>query len=140
MTKKSTLLIFMLLFGAFVCYAAAQNQPAQPTDPSQDPYQQAPATEVQKTTPIKGIVDKIDLEKKVITLKDEATKVTTEYTFNDSTSFSKKDKVMKAEDLKKGDKVLLDVDPQNMVVKVHWGSKEATPTEPEKQEKQDQQN
>ena len=47
---------------------------------------------------------------------------------------------MKAEDLKKGDKVSLDVDSQNMVVKVHWGTKDATVTEPEKQEKQDQQN
>jgi Cu/Ag efflux protein CusF len=130
----------MLLFGAFVCYAGAQNQPAQPTDPSQDQYQQAPATDVQKTTPVKGMIDKIDLEKKTITLKDETTKESKVYTFNDTTTFSKKDKVMKAEDLKKGDKVLFDVDPQNMIVKVHWETKDATLTEPEKQEKQDQQN
>lgn len=138
MIKKSTLLLFLLIFGAFG-YLAAQNQPSdQPTSPSQqEPYQQDPATDVQKTTEIKGTVDKIDLAKKTIAIKDEVTKESKEYTFNDSTSFSKEEKVMKAEDLKKGDKVLLHLDSQNMVVKVNWEPAESTAPETEKPEKQD---
>lgn len=137
MIKKSTLLLFLLIFGAF-SYLAAQNQPDQPTSPSQqEPYQQDPATDVQKTTEIKGTIDEIDLEKKTIAIKDEVTKESKEYTFNDSTSFSKEEKVMKAKDFQKGDKVLLHVDSQNMVVKVIWEPAESTPPKTEKPEKQD---
>ena len=136
MFKKST---FLMLLICTVCfgYAVAQdyqpeNQPAQEQNqPAQEPKHSTELTgQVENIT---GIVDKVDLDKKMITVKDSVTNERKEFAFDEATSFSKQNLPVSATDLKKGDRVSLAVNSQNMVAAI----KVEDSTKPEKEKTQD---
>jgi Cu/Ag efflux protein CusF len=106
---KKTLLIAVTIFAASVGFAIAQDYP-----PQDQPAQQENPS-MGQTQHISGVVDKIDLEKKTISIKDSVTNESKEYTFNTATLFSRGTKSVTVDDLKKGDKVSLEVDAQKMV-------------------------
>lgn len=133
MIKKFTLLFF-LIFAVCVGYVAAQDYQPE-NQPAQEPKQSTELTgQMQNIT---GIVDKVDLEKKTITVKDAVTHEKKAFTFDTATSFSKENQPVTAGDLKKGDRVSLAVDPQNMVTTIKVEAKESTSPEKEKTQKQD---
>lgn len=130
MIRKVTLFAFLFLFACFG-YALAQSQ-AHPPQERQFPQQQ-PLVDEQKTpeqtVPQKmtGEIQAINLEKKTITIKDDTSHTAQDVDFNDTTTFSKDAKPITINDLKKGDKVSLEVDSQNLVTKVEIGSPETVP-------------
>lgn len=105
--KKITFLILVAIF-AFSGYVAAQATP----DPAAE---QSPAMKAQQFS---GVVEKVNMDKKTITIKDAATSEKKDFTFNDSTLFSKGTESAVAADLKKGDKVVLEVGSQNTITAV----------------------
>jgi Cu/Ag efflux protein CusF len=130
MLKKVTLFAFLFLF-ACLGYVLAQSQ-AHPPQERQYPQEQ-PLVDQEKTAeqavPLKmtGEIQNINLEKKTITIKDDASHTTQDVDFNDTTTFSKDAKAITINDLKKGDKVSLEVDSQNLVTKVEMAAPEAVP-------------
>ena len=76
---------------------------------------------------ITGVVDKVDLEKKMITVKDAVTHEKKAFNFDAATTFSKENQPSNVADLKKGDRVSLAVDSQNLVSSVKIEPKESTP-------------
>jgi Cu/Ag efflux protein CusF len=129
MFKKSTLLMLLI---CSVCFGYAMAQDYQPENqPAQEPKHSTELTgQIQNIT---GVVDKVDLDKKMITVKDSVTNERKEFTFDAATSFSKQNLPASATDLKKGDRVSLAVDSQNMVAAI----KVEDSTKPEKEKTQD---
>ena len=129
MLKKVTLFAFLFLF-ASLGFVLAQSQahppqerqfpPEQPLVDQQDKPEQAP----QKMT---GEIQNINVEKKTITIKDDTSHSTQDVDFNDTTTFSKDAKAITINDLKKGDKVSLLVDGQNLATKVEIAVPETVP-------------
>ncbi|HSE40070.1 MAG TPA: hypothetical protein VLH08_04830 [Acidobacteriota bacterium] len=139
MNKRFTFLafLFVALFAA-VAFAQSGQQPPQDQqlpEPQQQPADQqqqqaAPTTQIQQIT---GVIQKIDPVKRTITIKDEASKTTQDVDFNETTTFSKSGQSATANDLKKGDKVTLEVDSQNMVTRISIVTDEVAPPEENKQ-------
>lgn len=131
MIRRLTLFAFLFLF-ACLGYAVAQS-PSHPPEERQFPQQQPLVNEQQ--TPdqqtgqqkLTGEIQNINLEKKTITIMDEKSHTTQDVDFNDSTTFSKDAKTVAIGDLKKGDKVSLDVDSQNIATKVEIAVPESVP-------------
>jgi len=125
MIKKVTLFAFLFLF-ACLGYALAQSQEHPPQEQQQPPQQplaneQAQPQQAGQPQKLTGEIQKIDLEKKTITIKDEISRTTQDVDFNEATTFSKDAKPLTIGDLKKGDKVSLEVDSQNIATKVEIG-------------------
>ena len=130
MTKKSTLLVFLFLFAAGFSFA-------QSTSPDSSQVSQ-PSAASQKVE-ISGTIDKIDLDGKSITIKDEAGNTTKVYTFTDATVFTKDDAPFTVDTLKVGDRVMVETDAANSIVTLKIHTVPATPEPPEKDDdKQDQ--
>ena len=119
MLKRSILFMLVAIFAFSVGYAAAQS-----SSTSDQNAQQSPAM---KTQQFSGVVEKINMEKKTITLKDSVTKENKDYTFSDATSFTKGTESATATSLKKGDRVMLEVDAQNKVSTVRITPKTQNP-------------
>jgi len=107
MLKKLSLLFAVLLLTAG--FALAQSQDATKTDDTMSKSQ------------IKGTVTAVDMTGKKISVKQEGKTDSTDYTFDDTTTFWKADKAATSADLKAGDKVILDVNSSNVVTKVNIG-------------------
>jgi Cu/Ag efflux protein CusF len=107
--KKITFLFLVAIF-AFSGYVAAQSYTT--PDPAAE---QSPAMKVQQFS---GVVEKVNMDKKTITIKDAATSEKKDFTFSDSTLFSKGTESATASALKKGDKVVLEVDSKNTLAAV----------------------
>jgi Cu/Ag efflux protein CusF len=137
MIKKVTLFAFLFLF-ACLGYALAQSQ-AHPPEERQFPPQQPlvnseePQQDQGQPQKLTGEIQKIDLEKKTITIKDEISRTTQDVDFNEATTFTKDAKPITIGDLKKGDKVSLEVDSQNIVTKVEIAVPESVPPPQQKQ-------
>lgn len=130
MIRKVTLFAFLFLFAClgYVLAQSAAHPPAERQFPQQQPLVDEQKTPEQ-TVPQKmtGEIQAINLEKKTITIKDDTSHNTQDVDFNDTTTFSKDAKSITINDLKKGDKVSLEVDSQNLVTKVEIGSPETVP-------------
>jgi Cu/Ag efflux protein CusF len=135
MIKKFALFAFLLLF-ACVGFAFAQEDQQQPPEDQQQlaPPQEQQQTPTSQNQQLQGVVSKIDLVKKTITLKDEISKTTQDLDFNESTALSKAGNPLTVAELKKGDRVSVEVDSQNLVTKIEITPAEATP--PPEEEKQ----
>lgn len=138
MIRRITLFAFLFLF-ACLGYAVAQS-PSHPPDERQFPAkqpiideQQTPDQEQTGPQKLTGEIQNINLEKKTITIKDGTSHTTQDVDFNDSTTFSKDAKTIVIGDLKKGDKVSLEVDSQNIATKVEIAVPESVPPPPQKQ-------
>ncbi len=132
---NKTLFAFLFLF---VCsaFAFAQTDQQRPEDQQKPEEQQqmmpqdqlqAPTSQNQQLT---GVIQKIDLVKKTITLKDERSRTTQDLEFNETTTFNKAGQSITVDQLQKGDKVSLEVDSQNLVTKMEiTPPDDATPPE-----------
>ena len=137
MIRRFTLFAFLFLF-ACLGYALAQSQAHPPQErqfPQEQPLVKEQAEPEQAGQPQKltGEIQNIDLEKKTITIKDETSRPTQDVDFNDATAFSRDAKSITIGDLKKGDRVSLEVDSQNIATKVEIAVPEAVPPPPQKQ-------
>jgi Cu/Ag efflux protein CusF len=128
MLKKFSFLVLVAIFALSVGYIAAQSsdQGAQPDQGVQQEQQQQQSPAM-KNQQISGVVEKINLEKRTITVKDAVTNQSKDYDFSDATLFSKGAESASDKDLKKGDKVVLEVDNQNMVATVRITPETQTP-------------
>jgi Cu/Ag efflux protein CusF len=134
---KKTLFAFLFLFVISAFALAQTDQQQKPEDQlkpeeqqMQPPAQeQAPAGQNQK---ISGVIQKVDLEKKIITLKDEQSRSTQDVDFSETTVFNKEGQSITADQLQKGDQVSLEVDAQNMVTRIEIMAPEGTTPPPEK--------
>ena len=138
MMKRITLFAFLFFF-ACLGYAVAQSQSHPPQErqfPQEQPLvKEEPTPDQEQTGPqtLKGEIQTINLEKKTITIKDDISHTTQDVDFNDSTTFSKDAKAITIGDLKKGDKISLDVDSQNIATKVEIAVPESVPPPQQKQ-------
>ena len=123
MLKKFSFLVLVAVFALSVGYVAAQSSD-QGAQQQQQQQQQSPAMNNQQ---ISGVVEKINMEKRTITVKDAVTNQSKDYDFSDATLFSKGAESASDKDLKKGDKVVLEVDNQNMVATVRITPETHTP-------------
>jgi Cu/Ag efflux protein CusF len=110
MIKKSTLLILLFSFVACVCFAAAQS-----SQPPQEQQSGSPTTQMQQ---ISGIVEKVDHENMTITIRDETSNQTQECNLSEATSVTRGSGAASHMDLKKGDRVSLEVDSQNVATSI----------------------
>jgi hypothetical protein len=126
MMKKSLFLVLVAIFALSIGYVAAQGY-SQPDQNTQQPQQQQSPNPAMKNQQISGVVEKINLDKRTITLKDAVSNEKKDYEFSDATLFSKGTEASTSKDLKKGDKVVLEVDSQNMVATVRITPETQTP-------------
>jgi len=139
---KKSLLIFAFLM-ASVCFVIAQSseQPPETNQPAAQPTQPAETAQpaaTEQNRQIFGTIEKIDHKKMTMTLKDEMTNEDKDFTFTDTTSFSKDEKTITHNELKKGDRVLLELDSSNNLLKVTIEPKESS--ESKMEEKQESEN
>lgn len=122
MTKKFTFLFFLFSLVVSVGLVAAQYpspEPPQEQEPMAKPQEQDPAgSALQQNQQISGVVEAVDHEKMTVTVKDEATNQTTEFSFGDTTSILKEGRTGSHNDLKKGDRVSVEVDSQNVATSI----------------------
>jgi Cu/Ag efflux protein CusF len=135
MIKKLTVFAFLLVFACVGSALAQEDQQQQPENQQQlQPPQEQQQTPTTQSQQLQGVVTKIDLEKKIITIKDEISKTTQDLDFNESTLLSSAGKSLTLAELKKGDRVAMEVDSQNLVTKIEITPAESTP--PPQEEKQ----
>jgi len=79
-----------------------------------------------------GIVDKINPEKKVITIRNEQTGAKQDLWFGEKTVFTAGETPATIQNVKVGSKVTIEVDEYNMITKVDLQSETAAPVQPEK--------
>ena len=109
---KKTLFLLAVIFTASFAVATAQTY--QPPDSQQ----QLSVGQAYENQQVSGIVDKVDIAKKSVTIRNPTTNETTDYAFSSATIFSKGDQSAKPEDLKKGDRISLEVDSMDRVVRL----------------------
>lgn len=117
--KKLALFAILGFFVAFVGYAVAQSEETTTTTT----VQQQPSTTTEKTVVTKdgeviATIEKVDVPTKTITVKTETNGETKTYTYTTKTSWGSKDKVVKVEDLKTGDVVVLNATPENVISRI----------------------
>ncbi|MCI0411468.1 hypothetical protein L0222_01570 [bacterium] len=124
---KKSLLIFAFLM-ASVCFVMAQSseQPPETNQPAAQPTETAQPAATEQNTQVQGTIAKIDHKKMMMTLKVETTNEEKEFTFTDTTSFSKEEKNITHNELKKGDRVLLELDSSNNLLRVTVEPKKST--------------
>jgi type III secretory pathway component EscV len=130
---KRFLLLALCLIVASICYAqaddnAGKQQPDQPQVSDQpttsDDTMQSDQNTQNKT--INGTISDIDHKKMEITVKDDVDNAKTKYTFTTTTAFTRDGATITHDELKKGDHVMVEVDPQNAVMKVEVTPKESS--------------
>jgi Cu/Ag efflux protein CusF len=129
MIRKVTLFAFLFLFAGlgYVLAQSAAHPPQERQFPQQQPLVDEQKTPDQAPQKMTGEIQAINLEKKTITIKDDTSHTTQDVDFNDTTTFSKDAKSITINDLKKGDKVSLVVDGQNVVTKIELATSETVP-------------
>jgi sporulation protein YlmC with PRC-barrel domain len=114
--KKLALFAILGFFVAFVGYAVAQSE--ETTTVQQQPSTTSEKTVVTKDGEVIATIEKVDVPTKTITVKTEKNGETKTYTYTTKTSWGTKDKVIKVEDLKTGDIVILNATPENVVSRI----------------------
>ena len=120
MTKKIMFLGLAIMLVASIGYVFAQDTSNQSNQPSQQQStdQNMPGMSHDSSgTPVMGTVDKIDKDKKTVTIKDDATGQKKTLSFNDTTTWMNGTSAGTIDDLKKGAKVTFTVDQYNMISK-----------------------
>jgi sporulation protein YlmC with PRC-barrel domain len=114
--KKLALFAILGFFVAFVGYAVAQSE--ETTTVQQQPSTTSEKTVVTKDGEVIATIEKVDVPTKTITVKTEKSGETKTYTYTTKTTWGTKDKVIKVEDLKTGDIVILNATPENVVSRI----------------------
>ena len=115
--KKLALFAILGFFVAFVGYAVAQSE--ETTTVTQQPSATSEKTVVTKDGEVIATIEKVDVPTKTITVKTEKNGMTKTYTYTTKTMWGSKDKVIKVEDLKTGDVVVFNANPENVISTIH---------------------
>jgi predicted RNA-binding protein len=126
---RNILVISAILLAATFTYAQTSDQTTEPTQQQMGQEQPSQNADMATIKHITGQVTKIDLKNKTITIKDDVAGVETQYTFNDTTTFNKDNETIKAEKVKKGQIVAIDVDSGNIITRFAIQPKSTTSTE-----------
>lgn len=113
MTSKTLALLFVAFFAMAICHAAGQD-PAQGQQPKTAPAQ---AAKTDQNLTLSGTVDKVDLEKKSITLKNDGNGAKKSLWFGKNTAFFVNNQPGTIADVKPGSKITLQVDEYNMTLR-----------------------
>ncbi len=132
--KKLALFAILGFFVAFVGYAVAQSEETTTTTVQQQPSTTSEKTVVTKDGEVVATIEKIDVPTKTITVKTEKNGETKTYTYTTKTTWGTKDKMIKVEDLKTGDVVVLNANPENQITRIV--TREITTENPEQQPQQ----
>jgi Cu/Ag efflux protein CusF len=116
--KKLALFAILGFFVAFVGYAVAQSEETTTTTVQQQPSTTSEKTVVTKDGEVIATIEKVDVPTKTITVKTEKSGETKTYTYTTKTTWGTKDKVIKVEDLKTGDVIILNATPENVVSRI----------------------
>lgn len=116
--KKLALFVILGFFVAFVGYAVAQSDTTTTTTVQQQPSTTSEKTVVTKDGEVIATIEKVDVPTKTITVKTEKNGETKTYTYTTKTTWGTKDKVIKVEDLKSGDVVVLNANPDNQITRI----------------------
>lgn len=113
--KKLALFAILGLFVAAFGFAQSEET----TTITQQPAS-SEKTIVTKDGEIIGTIEKVDVPTKTFVVKVDknGTMTTKTYTFTENTTWGTPDKVLKVEELKSGDVIVLQSDPQNVVTSV----------------------
>ena len=127
--KKLALFAILGIFVAFVGFAVAQSEETTTTTTTQQPSATSEKTVVTKDGEVIATIEKVDVPTKTITVRTEKNGETKTYTYTTKTTWGTKDKVIRVEDLKTGDTVLLNANPQNVITRIE--TKTVTTENPE---------
>jgi Cu/Ag efflux protein CusF len=116
--KKLALFAILGFFVVFVGYAVAQSEETTTTTVQQQPSTTSEKTVVTKDGEVIATIEKVDVPTKTITVKTEKSGETKTYTYTTKTTWGTKDKVIKVEDLKTGDVIILNATPENVVSRI----------------------
>jgi Cu/Ag efflux protein CusF len=116
--KKLALFAILGLFVAFLGYAVAQSEETTTTTTTQQPSTTSEKTVVTKDGQVIATIEKIDVPTKTITVKTEKNGETKTYTYTTKTTWGSKDNAIKVEDLKTGDVVVLNANPENVITRI----------------------
>jgi hypothetical protein len=123
-------LALFAILGLFVAaFAFAQSE--ETTVIQQQPSSTSEKTVVTKDGEVIATIEKVDVPTKTFVVKTDKSGVTKTYTFNEKTMFGTKTNMLKVEDLKPGDVIILEANPENVVTKVRV-KEITTETPPEK--------
>jgi hypothetical protein len=113
--KKLALFAILGLFVAAFAFAQSEETTTATQQPST-----SEKTIVTKDGEIIGTIEKVDVPTKTFVVKvdKDGTMTTKTYTFNEQTTFGTPEKVLKVEELKTGDVIVLQSDPKNVVTSV----------------------
>lgn len=131
MKKLALFAILGLFFAGFV--VAQSEETTTTTTTTQQPSSTSEKTVVTKDGEVIATIEKIDVPTKTITVKVDKSGETRTYTYTTKTMWGTKDKVIKVEELKTGDVIVLNADPENVVKKVRIREEITTTTPPENQ-------
>lgn len=114
--QRMILILFMAILAISFVYADEETKAdKQKEDPSAD----ARSTQAQSSQ-IDAVVDSIDAKTKTIKFKANGSTRIQEADFTESTVFLNQSATLRAEDLKKGDRVLMEVDSTNIITRVEF--------------------
>jgi Cu/Ag efflux protein CusF len=116
--KKLALFAILGFFVAFLGYAVAQSEETTTTTTTQQPSSTSEKTVVTKDGQVIATIEKIDVPTKTITVKTEKNGETKTYTYTTKTTWGSKDNAIKVEDLKTGDVVVLNANPENVITRI----------------------
>jgi len=116
--KKLALFAILGIFVAFAGYAVAQSEETTTTTTTQQPSTTSEKTVVTKDGQVIATIEKVDVPTKTITVKTEKSGETKTYTYTTKTTWGTKDKIVKVEDLKTGDVVYLNANPENVITRI----------------------
>ena len=136
MFKKSLWIMAILLASVGFVMAQSTDQPAtdQPAAETAPPAETTQPVVTEQNTQVQGTVGKIDHKKMMIKLKVDTTGEEKEFTFTDTTTFSKDEKSIEHMELKKGDRVLLELDASNNLLSVAIQPKESMKSDTDEKE------
>src|SRR6185436_2005539 len=117
--KKLALFAILGFFVAFVGYAVAQSEETTTTTTTtEQPSTTTEKTMVSKDGEVIATIEKVDVPTKTITVKTEQNGETKTYTYTTKTTWGTKDKVIKVEELKAGDVVVLNPNPEHQITRI----------------------
>jgi len=110
-------IILVLFFAVLaVSFAYAEEQGNQ-DKPKQDQSSAVQSTQAQSSE-INAVVDAVDMKTKMVKFKADGSTRIQEADFTESTVFGNQNATLKAEDLKKGDRVVMEIDSTNVITRV----------------------
>ena len=116
LNEETCVIRYSGVFCCFCCICGSQSE--ETTTVTQQPSTTSEKTVVTKDGEVIATIEKVDVPTKTITVKTEKNGEMKTYTYTTKTSWGTKDKVIKVEDLKTGDVVYLNANPENVITRI----------------------